>query len=187
MKTKILIAALALAPVIAQADLVDLTPGGITFPFNGGAPPAYIHAQQFTELDRAIDTEFFANWLGLTVGLGGTYLSTNLFDISPSTTAQVGWNLNGQPDGYFMAALVVFGPSASDLSDTIINVYGLTFGERFESGPLTVTLPGSTQIEGISFRGENNLAPDTGSTLVLLGLGLVVIGSFRYLAEPEHA
>src|SRR6266478_7896152 len=112
-------------PLIAQAGLIDLTPGGFTPSVTGAGDPL-VYQQLFDNLhlDTALSPIFGLGPWRFTDdgGLGGTYLFCNLFDISPTSSAQVSWDLNGQPDGDWLSYIYVVG---SDNGILLVNIYGL--------------------------------------------------------------
>jgi len=167
MKTKLAI--YLITATSAYANLIDLTPGGFTIDPNGGnIPLAYTRALSQLHFDTSLSPIFGRGpWL-----IDGQYLSSNLFDTSPTSAADIGWNLIGQPDGNWLTYVVLFGQTAS--GEGIYNVYGVS-GLRFRDDLEHVTIDEISVINGIAFYGLNpntNVA-ETGLTFTLFVLGLV--------------
>jgi hypothetical protein len=150
----------------ARATLIDLTPGGVN---------------TLTQdlLDRLNSQVFFDqavhNWPGVPEGWvsrfgrinGGTYFFTDLFG-RDTPTASISWNMAGQTDGFWMTMIDVFGRAADGTPWE--HVYEVPWRDRFLDLGEIVTVHDDVNIMGISFFGANTI-PDTGGTLLLLGLG----------------
>ena len=170
MKTTILI--LLAAVSIARANLIDLTPGGFdeTQPY----PQAF---WQFIERESYNRITFFdaahpTGWDSINGALnGGTYFNTDLPG-NPGSSANVSWDFTTLP-GWNMSILLVEGElwyldgvrNASELTDLSDEI----------------TLHDGVNIQSLAFYGRNPESapvPDSGSTLALMGMGL--LGIFVY-------
>jgi hypothetical protein len=199
MKKYIWIAALFVA-CNAYGSLIDVTPGGFT---NAALPPVVLQFLNGSFSVNATGSPFGAgeqffdeadfNFGGHTgwvsqfgVLNGGTYFFTDLFTISPWTTASVWWNFPPAFQGLSsrMNAIWVYG------TDGVENLYFVGGGDLAMSGPRSVTADGKGTIDAITFFGKfNQRVPDTGKSITLLGLSLIgiVIGTKvtrRTIHEP---
>jgi len=182
MKTKITLLLIATATV-AHANLIDLTPGG--FNINNGFPPEFNRfvgleaTRQITFFDSAAHG-FFApppvyldGWVSKFGALnGGTYFFTDLFGHDTST-ANVSWDFSSLP-GWSMRMILVEGGDGPNAWD---NLYAV--GPRFlitNPGDM-VALHDGAIISSIAFYGRTPTSPvpDTGSTLMLLGIALLIL------------
>jgi hypothetical protein len=179
---KLLLLLLSVATVQAT-HLIDLTPGGFVPSVTGsGDPPAYHQAQDNFHLDTALTPDFGLGPWRFTGdgGLGGTYLFSNLFTASPTSTATVSWNLFGDPNRDWMTYLIVVGGG-------LVNVYGVDSGQKFESPIQTVTVNGTATIGLIAFMGRNPAfpTPESGATLPLFSMSVVVLFLVGYLVVTD--
>ena len=191
MKTiRIIVVTGVLLGSVAHANLIDLTPGGFTIdPDGDNIPPAYLQAVSQLHFDTSLSPVFgLGPWLFANDGgLGGQYLFSNLFDISPTLSALISWNLTGQPDGDWLTYVVLFGHTGD--GNGTYNVYGVN-GGRFQSDWQSVLIDGNSIIDGIAFYGLNPAfpTPDTGSTLLLSALGLAglfVAIKLKFARQPN--
>jgi hypothetical protein len=160
---KLIMTIIALSISLAQAHLVDLTPGG--FNPDQGLPPAYYLLQQQTFFDEAAHgwfdlpggRQYLNQWVSLYGALnGGTYFFTNIFTLPAETpSALIWWDFTGQPDGYYLTMVLVEGRKADGTAWA--NIYAVRGRgpqiRRLEEQ--LVTLDGMASIYGISFFGRN--------------------------------
>jgi hypothetical protein len=149
----------------AHAHLIDLTPGG--FDIDQGLPPSFERLQTHIFFDEAAHgffdlpegTQYLNGWVSRFGALnGGTYFFTDLFG-RDTPTVSIWWDFTGAPTGYWLTTIDVFGRRAD--GSPWENIYGVSFGQRFEGiglNPATV--------------------PDTADTsaLFILGLGALLLG-----------
>ena len=157
--------AIVFALIVASApcskgNLIDLTPGGfdLTQPF-----PTVV--EKFFESYGHMQNLAGANIVnGVPVWSPFTIFGDDHFSISLGTSgADVGWDLTGT--GY--RSLFVFVES----SDLIGNLYAMPWRQRFSGTGLIDD--GSARIDGVTFTGTNLPVPDAGSTLAMMGIGLM--------------
>jgi hypothetical protein len=185
MKKKHLITLLAiLVSPLANANLVDLDPGGFVFTNGGGLPIGFDRLQTelffdeaaFGTFDLPSGPTFIDGWVSqFGVLNGGQFFFTNLFQVSPTASALIWWNFNGAPNGDWLSTIDVFGRRADGTA--VENIYAVPWGDRFLSpSDQTVTLDGITTIMGISFYGLNPATvPEQTDTAALLMLALSAI------------
>ena len=172
MKTKITLLLIATATV-AHANLIDLTPGG--YSPNDGLPPEFLRAvnleyrHQITFFDSVTPSGWVSQFGHLN---GGTNFFTDLIG-NGGPTANVSWDFNSLP-GYGMRILLV---ERSDGQTDWANLYAV--GTRFlitDPGDM-ITLHDGVNISSIAFYGRTPTSPvpDTGSTLMLLGIALLAL------------
>ena len=158
MKTTILI--LLTAVSVARANLIDLTPGGfdLTQPF-----PTVV--EKFFESYGHMQNIAGANIVnGVPVWSPFTIFGDDHFSISLGTSgADVSWDLTGT--GYRSLFVLV------ESSDLIGNLYAIPWRQRFSGTGLVDD--GSARIDGVTFTGTNLPVPDAGSTLAMMGFGLL--------------
>ena len=96
-----------------------------------------------------------------------------------TTTANVSWDMTGEPHGYWMTLLYIAG--VDDRGVLWQNIYRVTKDEWFNSGGnLIVKAHDGVPIDGVSFFGRRFETPDSGATLGLFLIGLAaVIGAWR--------
>ena len=159
---------------IANANLIDLTPGG--FNVYDGLPQAFIHTivdQQARGQITFFDSVTPDGWVSIFGHLnGGTNFFTSLIG-NPGPTANVSWDFKTLP-GYSMSVLLVEGLGGWD------NLYAVPRGFRFVDLNDEITLHGTLPITSLAFYGRtpSSPVPDTGSTLALMSIGL--LGMFVY-------
>ena len=175
MKTIILI--LIATATIARASFIDLTPGGYYYPDHQNQPPGALLRVIHDELSNRIsffDQALPSGWVSqFGVLNGGTLFTTNLVNGDPLSIANVSWDFEGTP--YGMRFLDVVGDNNGNIWE---NIYFVTGRTRFDSdGWLQTLLNGEVIITSISFYGTapGNNVPDGGSTVMLMGIGLVAI------------
>jgi hypothetical protein len=183
---KTIIALLIATAITAQADLIDLTPGG--FSAANELPPALEMLFTQTFFDEAGHGTFylpdgptyFDGWISRYGRLnGGRYFFTDLFG-RDTPTASVFWNMPGAPDHFGMTMLDVVGVLDGVIWD---NIYYVPPSDRFIIPATLVNVHPGTNILGISFYG----APDSGSTIVLFGLTLLLtLGVFKRIIERPN-
>jgi hypothetical protein len=182
MKTKLLIAVLVLAQS-AYADLIDFTPGG----FQIQQTPGYVQ----TWLDsRGPNNYLFdvavlnypghgTGWVGNGFIPGGTYFNTNLFSFQFNpTTCTLSWNFAGAAN-WELSWIWVQGIGTNYWN----HIYQVPINQLL-NGQGSVELNGVEPIYSIGFFGQHinfESVPDTGSTLLLLG---VACGIF-YILRPK--
>jgi len=169
MKLNILICFVCLTTAHAT-HLIDETPGGFVPSVTGtGDPPVYAQAQYNLHLDTADSSGQPWGFTG-DGGLGGTYLFSNLFTISPTLNASVSWNLFNDPNHDWMTYLIVGGGG-------LLNIYGVDSSQKFESGSQIVTVNGTATIAAIAFMGRNPAfpTPESGSTFGMLAFVLIAL------------
>lgn len=157
----------------AQANLIDLTPGGFdaTQPY----PKEFVRYLERIVGNRAtfFDAASPNEWANTGTLNGGTYFFTDLIG-NPGTMANVSWNFSTLP-GWTMTFLLVEGEDWVNLYAVPINFQIVDLGDL-------VTLHDDVNIDFISFVGRNpNSAsvPEGGSTLALMGLGLIAMAFVR--------
>ena len=162
-KMKKIIVLLALSACVAQARVIDLTPGG--YNPDGPLPPAFYQLIRQTFFDDAahgwFDTpegrQYINGWVSLYGTLnGGTYFFTNIFSLPGNTpSALMWWDFTGEPDGYYLTGILVEGFQA-DGQTPWANIYAVQGMERMQSlGEHLITLNGMASISDISFYGRN--------------------------------
>jgi len=170
----------------ANANLIDLTPGGT--PFSSG-PPIGIAAHGF--YDSAAfgffdpGHVFMKGWVSKYGILdGGQNFFTDLINqpVNP-LTATVSWDF-GSASGYWLKYILVegFAPNGNGA-----NLYKVPFGSRL-SGEGTVTIDGLTTIDSIAFYGRNPAypwaavtTPDSGETFSLMLIALLCAATYEQL------
>lgn len=182
----------ALVVSTARANLIDLTPGG--FNAANGLPPAFQRLQTQLFFDEAAfgtfnlptGPKFFDGWVSqFGVLNGGQYFFTNLFSVSPTASASISWNFNGAPNGDWLSTIDVFTQTPTGTVNE--NIYGVPWGQRFD-GTGTVTIDGTSQINGISFYGLNPATvTDGGMTLTLFSLSLLAFGYLQYKTQRRKS
>jgi hypothetical protein len=192
MKTIRIVVISALFAITAHANLIDLTPGG--FNAVNGLPPAFHRLQTqlffdeaaFGTFDLPNGPVFIDGWVSqFGVLNGGQFFFTNLFAVSPTPTASISWNFNGAPSGDWLSTIDVFTETPSGTVDE--NIYAVPWGQRFD-GVGTVTIDGTSQINGISFYGLNPATvPDGGVSLSLFSLSLLALGYLKYEARRRRS
>jgi hypothetical protein len=178
MKTKLTILFCALTSV-AEATLIDLTPGGTTTDIG---PPPFVASNGF--YDQAAfgffdgGTVFYQGWVSAFGILnGGQYFFTDLFNQATNpTTANVWWDFGDS--GYWMMYIDVVGWDGDGSTGLVANLYQVQARDAFSSQDV-VTLDGIQHITGISFYGRNPAIPlpDTGTTIGLLLFGFLILAS----------
>jgi hypothetical protein len=181
MKTiRIIVVIGALLRSAADANLIDLTPGG--FDPGQGLPPAFHRLQTHIFFDTAAHGVFgppptyYNGWVSQYGALnGGTYFFTNLFTLGDTPSASISWNFNGAPNDYWLSTIHVFGRRADGTPWE--NIYAVGYGERFLNlDDQIVTVDGITTIMGISFYGLNPATvPETANTGAVLLLAVSAI------------
>jgi hypothetical protein len=176
----------------AHANLIDLTPGG--FNAVNGLPPAFERLQTQLFFDEAAfgtfnlptGPKFFDGWVSqFGVLNGGQYFFTNLFSVSPTANASISWNFSGAPNGDWLSTIDVFTQTPTGIVNE--NIYGVPWDQRFD-GTGTVTIDGSSTINGISFYGLNPATvPDGGMTLSLFTLSLLALGCIKQRKKFSNA
>ena len=159
MKTTILILLATIS--IARANLIDLTPGGfdLTQPFPTVVEKFFASYGHMQNIAGANIVNGVPVWSPFTI------FGDDHFDITPGTSgADVSWDLTGT--GY--RGLFVFVESSSEL---IGNLYVMPWKQRFSSTGFIDNGPAT--IDGVTFTGTNLPVPDAGSTLAMMGLGLL--------------
>ena len=182
MKTKITLLLIATATV-AHATLIDLTLGGI----NSNDPLTQRDKNAINELfhQRFFDQAshgffdlpppeghtFLDRWVSRFGALnGGTYFTVHDFFGHDNTIASVSWDMTGEPHGYWMTLLNVTG-----IEDGVLweNIYRVLPDQHFQSfGNQIVRAHEGVTINSVAFYGRNVEVPDTGSTLMLLGIAV---------------
>lgn len=170
---KITLLILLAAVSIARANLIDLTPGGFdeTQPY----PAAFTDFidRQFYNRITFFDAAHPTGWDSLYGALnGGTYFSTDLPG-NPGSSANVSWNFTTLP-GWNMSILLVEGELWGHL-------YGVRNASELTDLSDEITLHDGVNIQSLAFYGRNPESapvPDSGSTLALMGMGL--LGIFVY-------
>ncbi len=156
---KKLILILLCVTTIAQAQLLDLTPGGFD-PNNGLPPPYFLLAEQvfFDEAAHGVfclptGCEYFNRWVSMFGELnGGTYFFTDLFRIGDSPSASVWWDF--RQDNHGMTMLDVWGRKPDGTVRE--HIYGVPRNKARREQPVMVTLDGMTIIESIAFYGTDS-------------------------------
>jgi hypothetical protein len=168
---KLIAATLIATATIAHAHLIDLTPGGFD-PVQGLPPPFFRLAHQVF-FDEATPS----GWVSLYGQIpGGTYFFTDLIG-NAAPNASVWWNFTGQPDGYWLTMIDVFGHTSN--GGAWENIYGVPWSDRFISpSNQIVTLDGVSTILSIGFYGSNTV-PETASTLMLFAGAVLVLLALR--------
>lgn len=166
-KLTLIIALCTILMAGAQARLIDLTPGGFdaTQPY----PEEFLRYLSRIVGNRAtfFDAASPNGWANTGALNGGTYFSTDLIG-NAGTTANISWNFSTL-SGWTMTFLLVEG-------DHWINLYAVPVNFQITDLGDLVTLHDDINIDFISFVGRNpNSAsvPEGGSTVVLMGLGLI--------------
>jgi hypothetical protein len=170
---KLILAGLLLGISTLHAALIDLTPGG----FSSGDPlpePFFRLARQVF-LDEATP----GGWVSLYGRIpGGSYFFTDLIN-NPGSSAHIWWDFTGQPEGFWLTMIDVFGREADGTSWE--HIYGVSGRDRFvDLQHELVTLNGTATIFSISFYGQNRL-PDGGGAVVLFGSGLTALFLSRWM------
>ena len=156
---KKLILILLCIATVAQAQLIDLTPGG--FNPDEGLPPAYYELINQTFFDEAAHgwfnlpwgDEYLNGWVSMFGALdGGTYFQTNLFQLRNTPSANVWWNF-GRSD-YGITMIDVWGRKPD--GTTREHIYKVRRGQAGVMHPDMVTLDGMTLIKSIAFYGTNH-------------------------------
>jgi hypothetical protein len=155
---------LLFSPLATKAHLVDLTPGG----FTDFRPDLILRLNQEVFFDSARPNGWVSRFGRLN---GADWFETNLFTIGDSPFASISWDLTGQPDGFWLNFVTVFGITEDGVGWS--NFYRTSPDQRF-IGEGIVTLNGIVAIDQIAFYGRNR-APDTGPTLLLFGLALAAV------------
>lgn len=158
MKKTLLIIALTISALTAQASLIDLTPGGFQA---GNPPPVYV------------------NWLVHNWQHSAFALPESLFTVNgagdPSGT--ISWDLTGT--GYTFHWLFVI-----DANDpTTVNMYQVRSGQII-SGDGEITIDGLSDIYAVYAYGTlPEQVPDGGSTAWFSAAGLVILGLFKLISN----
>jgi VPDSG-CTERM motif len=163
----IIVSGALLASSVANAILIDLTPGG--FAWNNR--PA-VFDKFLRDWNHEVTTLIAgANINGTTVNWSPfTLFGPANFSIVPQgPNTNVSWNLTNT-DGYFMQYIWV--TSEGGPGQVTDNLYRVR-GARFE-GDGSVIIDGFKTITSIVFLGTNTI-PDTGTTLLLFGLALGIM------------
>jgi hypothetical protein len=156
----IIVSGALLASSVANATLIDLTPGG--FAWNNRP---------------AVFDKFLRDWnhevTNLIAGanINGTTVNWSPFILfGPANFSIVPQGPNANTDGYFMQYIWVTSKGGPDqVTDNLYRVRGT----RFE-GDGSVIIDGFNTITSIVFLGTNTI-PDTGTTLLLFGLALGIM------------
>jgi hypothetical protein len=175
MKIK-LVAAITLATAAAaSAHLIQLTPGGV-HSLNTD-PRLSAEKFQYKFFDSAAHGIFYPNilydgWVSLYGALdGGTYFQVHDFFGRDTDTTAISWDMTGEPHGYWMTMIIVGGLEDGVQWD---NYYRVSKDEWFHSsGNLTILAHEGAIIDSIDFYGTDHSVPDTGSTFLLFGIGLL--------------
>jgi hypothetical protein len=181
MKTLLTIITLALSTSV-HAALINLTPGGWEYAAHtNNAPPPLLqllHQEAHNDIafyDEARSYQGFQGWVSqFGVLNGGTYFFADLTLNGIEPFAAVNWNFDALPQ-YGVRFLDVVGFNNGDFWESIYLVTGNTM---FDSGgDLLLSLNGTIDINSISFYGTTptTTVPDSGSTIALMGLGLVAL------------
>ena len=105
---------------------------------------------------------------------GGTYFFTDLIG-HPGSSANVSWDFTTLP-GWNMSVLLVEGGLVN--GEIWANLYEARNNSRFTDFSDQIALHDGSNIESISFYGRNPESapvPDSGSTIALMGIGLLGI------------
>jgi hypothetical protein len=186
-KTCLIIYVFALTSM-ARAGLIDLTPGGTPDDF-GPPTPVQIHGfydeAAFGWFNLPEGRTFLRGWVSrFGILNGGQYFFTDLFTNDPSTVANVWWDFSGTD--YRMLYIDVVGWN-DDGTGLVANLYKVV-GKNGVIGSGRVTLDGLQNITGISFYGRNPaFVPDSGSTVVLLGLAIFGVLTLRRWRAAQKA
>jgi hypothetical protein len=171
----------------AQASLIDL--GTVTFPLGDDASMQRFHqlsgqlAQQTLLVDAAHgwfnqNQDYYDGWLNGALN-GADYFGTDLFG-RDTDSANISWNLTGEPHGFFMTMILVEG--WVDNEHTYAHFYSVPWDNLFASQNETVSLPDNITIHSIAFCGSNTI-PDTGPTLLLATIALMAVLMFKATAK----
>jgi hypothetical protein len=185
MKILPLIIILALVSSI-HAAFINLTPGGWEYAaHNFNAPPPLfqlINQQSHNNIaffDEARSFDGFTGWVSqFGVLNGGTYFFSDLTLNGAEPFATVNWNFDALPQ-YGVRWLDVVGFNGGDYWESVYLVTGGT--TRDSGGDLLLTLNGNIEINSIGYYGTTptTTVPDGGSTIALMGLGLVALIGLR--------
>ena len=160
---------------IAQAGLMDLTPGG----YIGFPPPVVTFFEGFSLnglqfIASAADQNGQPVWDPFTM-FGADNFSVQ-FDQS-TNSAVVGWNITGTG---FRLTYILMEP-VGGLGTTKSNLYRVGGGTPVE-GSGSVTIDGVTQIENVDFAGTNHPLPEGGWTLGMFAAALIILLGFAVRA-----
>jgi hypothetical protein len=139
-------------------------------PNGNNVPLAYTRAISQLHLDTSLSPIF---GLGPWLFGNGEFLFSNLFETSPTSAADIGWNLTDELFGDWLTYVVLFGQNSD--GDGTYNVYGV-HGLKFRDDLEHVTIDGISTINGIAFYGWNinqPTVPENDLTSILFVLGLV--------------
>lgn len=158
---KTILAILIATAGIAQANLIDLTPGGFSLlnPF----PPAVIKFFNTPQLTRANIVNGQPQWVS-----GEPFGPANFGIQINGASADVSWNLLNT-NGFFTKYVFLEGPNF------MANLYTTTGPVDFwRDGSGTVTIDGMSSIISITFSGRNSI-PDSGSALEMLAISTTIL------------
>jgi hypothetical protein len=166
---------------VAKADLIDLGLRSLTGVL--GSPTA---EASFIETDQSLSYnltylnkfEYGSGWTG------GGAVSSSYFTITPNSgetaNATISWDLTGS--GYLLHYVLLKNGRSGAFH--LYHLYGVT-ADQYLIGGGDVTINGEKGISHIAFYGVQGTTsvPEGGTTLALLGLGLVGLGAGRRFME----
>jgi hypothetical protein len=173
----------------ARANLVDLTPGGVSSEqfvnlpafedlqhslFFDDAAYGTFYTLQCTPESCAAGLEFLDGWVSNYGVLdGGTHFWTGLFNTSPTSETNTWWNFTGTD--FWLTEILVWGCTDDSCQNgSRYHAYAPNYDERFVSAAReTLALPDGYMIKDIAFYGLDSAhVPEYGSTLAFLCVGI---------------
>jgi len=173
-------------PTVAQAHLIDLTPGGFGVASVIGNPADEADfIENFVGLDfDLLYLEKFDNGTGFD-GLGAapdSGIANYSVDTASLLAQDIEWDLTGSGHEALFV-LAKNGKAGGPNGDFLYHLYGVSPDQRTIGGPDTVSINGAKDISHISWFGGPSTAdvPDGGATCILLGSSLLGMAGFRRL------
>jgi hypothetical protein len=123
---KTLFALILFSATAAHAHLINLTPGGWNMTQNG-LPPGFERTFKHTFFDEATPNGWVSQFGRIN---GGTYFFTDLIG-NPGTQTNVWWDFTGQPEGFFLTTVTLFG--FADNGDAWMSIYKVPKHDHFQS------------------------------------------------------